>query len=69
MEKLSEETAPTELRDMALSCYARLQPILADAPETCEHYPSFHLHEQGFPLMDFALTWQTCEHALVLEWW
>lgn len=37
--KLSEETASHELRDMALDCYARLQPILADAPETCVHYP------------------------------
>ena len=37
--KLSEETASHELRDMVLDCYARLQPILADAPETCVHYP------------------------------
>lgn len=33
--KLSEDTASHELRDMALDCYARLQLILADAPETC----------------------------------
>lgn len=39
LSKLSEETASHELRDMALDCYARLQPILADAPETCVHYP------------------------------
>lgn len=37
--KLSEESASHELRDMVLDCYARLQPILADAPETSVHYP------------------------------
>lgn len=37
--KLAQETASIELRDMTLNCYAGLQPILADAPETCVHYP------------------------------
>ncbi|WP_137940416.1 hypothetical protein [Chitinivorax sp. B] len=37
--RLSEETTSHELRDMALDCYTRLQPILADAPETGVHYP------------------------------
>ena len=37
--QLSDEIASPELRDMSLSCYARLQPILADTPEVCVHYP------------------------------
>jgi hypothetical protein len=37
--KLAAEAVSIELRDMALSCYARLQPLLADAAETCVHYP------------------------------
>lgn len=56
MAKLSEETASTELRDMALSCYALLQPILADAPETCEHYPEL------FTYMD-----KVCQYWILLS--
>lgn len=47
MAKLSEETASTELRDMALACYSRLQPALADAPETCVHYPELFTYLDG----------------------
>jgi hypothetical protein len=56
MAKLSEETASTELRDMALGCYAQLQPILADAPETCVHYPEL------FTYMDTV-----CQYWVVLS--
>lgn len=45
--KLSEETASFELRNMALDCYARLQPILADAPETRVHYPDLFTYMDG----------------------
>lgn len=51
MARLSEETASHELREMALDCYARLQPVLADAPETCVHYPEL------FTYMD-----KVCQH-------
>ncbi len=54
--KLSEETASHELRDMVLHCYARLQPILADAPETCVHYPEL-----------FTYVDQVCQYWVVLS--
>lgn len=54
--KLSEETASHELRDMVLDCYANLQPILADAPETCVHYPEL-----------FTYVDKICQHWIVLS--
>jgi hypothetical protein len=53
--RLSEETASHELRDMALACYAKLQPILADAPETCVHYPEL-----------FTYVDQVCQYWIVM---
>lgn len=54
--RLSEETASHDLRDMVIDCYARLQPILADAPETCVHYPEL------FTYMD-----KVCQHWVMIS--
>ena len=41
---------------MALACYARLQPVLADAPETSVHYPEL------FTYMD-----KVCQYWILLS--
>ena len=54
--KLSDEIASPELRDMCLTCYACLQPMLADTPEVCVHYPDL-----------FTYVDNICQHWIMLS--